>query len=139
MMEHRLGRRVPVRIPVGLRLSNRAQTTGTALDLGRGGMFVRTAAEAPANCCLDVLMRLPETEGEAVVRVPAMVIHRSKTGLGLMFRELDSRSAAVVAQLMLDAQQRGSYGRLVAAGFAGNSSGRAAVADAFDTLLRGQQ
>jgi hypothetical protein len=104
MMEHRQGRRIAARTQVWLQFRDRAVTAATASNIGRGGMFVRTSQRPDANCCLEVLVELPDDRGETAVPVPAMVVHRSRHGVGLMFRELDPQAAKVVECLLRDVE-----------------------------------
>jgi len=100
MIDHRLGQRVDIRIPVRLRLPNGIQSAGLALDIGWGGMLVRTSAPLPSNGCLDVHMTLRTAEREHRVRLPGLIVHRSEEGVGLMFRRLNGEAAEVLSWLL---------------------------------------
>jgi hypothetical protein len=104
MMEHRLGRRIPVRIPVWLRFPDGDVCAATAVDISRGGMFVRSPARPDRNSCLRLIMKLPERLQESPVEIPAMVVHRSDGGFGLMFREIEGPVARMLDRLVLQSR-----------------------------------
>jgi hypothetical protein len=100
MIDHRLGQRVDIRIPVRLRLPDGIQCAGLALNVGWGGVYVRTSAPLPSNGCLDVHMTLRTAEREHRVRMPGLIVHRSEDGVGLMFRRLDGEATEALSWLL---------------------------------------
>lgn len=100
MIDHRLGQRVDIQIPVRLRLPDGTQCVGLAQNVGWGGMFIRTSAPLPGSGCLDVHMTLRTAEREHRVRLPGLIVHQSNVGVGLMFRALDDHATDVVSWLM---------------------------------------
>ncbi|MCU0836086.1 MAG: PilZ domain-containing protein [Chromatiaceae bacterium] len=100
MIDHRLGQRVDVRIPVRLRLPDGIQCAGLALNVGWGGIYVRTSAPLPSTGCLDVHMTLRTVEREHRVRMPGLIVHRSADGVGLMFRRLDGEATEALSWLL---------------------------------------
>lgn len=99
MMEHRLDRRVPLRIPVRLRFQDGTVGFGTALNISRGGIYVRTAAPWRSGC-VDVRLTVSTASGERTALMPGLIVHGNGEGIGLMFRQLDQRSEAVVSWLV---------------------------------------
>lgn len=99
MMEHRLDRRVPLSIPVRLRFQDGTAGFGMALNISRGGIYVKTAAPW-RNGCVDVRMTVSTPSGERTALMPGLIVHGGAAGIGLMFRQLDQRSEAVVSWLL---------------------------------------
>ena len=99
MMEHRLDRRVPMSIPVRLRVQDGTVGFGVALNISRGGIYVRTAAPWRSGC-LDVRMRVMMPTGARTALLPGLIVHANGEGIGLMFRQLDWRSESVVTWLV---------------------------------------
>lgn len=99
MMEHRLDRRVPMSIPVRLRVQDGTVGFGVALNISRGGIYVRTAAPWRSGC-VDVRMRVVMPNGARTALLPGLIVHANGDGIGLMFRELDWRSESMVNWLV---------------------------------------
>jgi hypothetical protein len=102
MVEHRLDRRVEIRIPVRLCFQDGTLGWGLATDIGREGIFVKTSARSrhPGNGCVDVSMTVATPGGERRVLLPAAVIHASARGFGAMFLALDLPAKEVVFWLL---------------------------------------
>lgn len=100
MIDHRLGQRVDIRIPVRLRLPDGIQCAGLALNVSWGGIYVRTSAPLPSTGCLDVHITLRTAEREHRVRMPGLIVHRSEDGVGLMFRRLDGEATEALSWLL---------------------------------------
>lgn len=88
-MEHRLGARRAVRMPVVLYPHSDAPVLAHTSEVSISGMFV----EAPVTLLashevLDVEMNLPADAGIRTFRWQAMVIRKTATGAGLMFDRL---------------------------------------------------
>ena len=99
MMDHRLDRRVPMKIPVRLRFQEGTVGFGVALNISRGGIYVRTAAPWRSGC-VDVRMRVVMPTGARTVLLPGLIVHANGEGIGLMFRQLDWRCESVVTWLV---------------------------------------
>lgn len=99
MMEHRMGHRVPIHIPVRLHFRDGAFGQGIAVNINRGGVFVRCAPQTRLTGCVDLRMRVPTGSSERIVLIPALVVHRGNDGIGLMFRRLDRDAERVVERL----------------------------------------
>lgn len=100
MINHRLGQRVDISIPVRMRLPDASQCVGLALNVGWGGIFVRTSAPLPSAGCIDVFMTLRAADRAHRVRMPGLIVHQSNAGVGLMFRRLDGEAAEVLSWLL---------------------------------------
>ena len=102
MMDHRLGRRRSISIPVRLEFRDGTSGWGIATDIGQGGLFVKTVASPrrAVNGCLDVSMTVAMPGGERSVRLPAAIVHASECGFGAMFRAIDRGAERVVAWLL---------------------------------------
>lgn len=94
-MEHRLGKRLSVTLPVELRFQDRPRESGVVLNIGRGGMFVEVPQRAiePQRVidqdCLEVCLLLDPPYAARGLLFSTMIVHRFGTGLGLMFCDLD--------------------------------------------------
>jgi hypothetical protein len=102
MMEHRLGRRVAIGIPVHIDFQDGTSGWGLATDIGRGGLHVRTVVRPlrDRNGCVDLHMTLALPGGQRTVLLPAAVVHRGPRGFGVMFRGLDQGAEEAVAWLL---------------------------------------
>ena len=100
MIDHRLGQRLDISIPVRMRLPDASQCAGLALNVGWGGIFVRTSAPLPSAGCIDVFMTLRSADREHRVRMPGLIVHQSHAGVGLMFRRLDGEAGEVLSWLL---------------------------------------
>lgn len=99
MMEHRLDRRVSLSLPVRLRFQDGTVGFGVALNVSRGGIYVKTAAPW-RNGCVDVRLTVSMPSGERTALMPGLIVHGSAEGIGLMFRQLDQRADAIVTWLV---------------------------------------
>jgi len=99
MMEHRMGRRVPLNIPVRIRFQDGTAGFGLATNVSLGGIFVQTAAPWRSGC-VDVRMTVPTPRGETTVLIHGLVVHAGAGGIGLMFRQLDQRTEDVLSWLL---------------------------------------
>lgn len=99
MREHRSGRRVEIAIPVRLHFADGTFGLGLAMNVGWGGMFIRTSQRLQRSGSLEVEVTVPTAVGEHTVVMPALVAHRETGGIGVVFRQLDERAMRVVAWL----------------------------------------
>jgi hypothetical protein len=102
MMEHRLGRRLVIDVPVRVDFQDGTSGWGLATDIGQGGLYVSTAArpQRDGNGCVDVHMTVAMPAGERSVLLRAAVVHRGDRGFGVMFRRLDRGAETLVAWLL---------------------------------------
>lgn len=85
-VEHRCAYRQPVRLQAFLRSSARGRLPARIVNLSGGGLYVELERDdpPPAICAMvDVVVSTPG--GADSFRWPAMVVHRSERGVGLMF------------------------------------------------------
>lgn len=98
-MEHRLDRRVALNTPVRLRFQDGTVGFGVALNISRGGIYIKTAAPWRSGC-VDVRMTVSTAKGERTALLPGLIVHGSGEGIGLMFRRLDQCSEWIVSWLV---------------------------------------
>jgi uncharacterized protein (TIGR02266 family) len=104
--------RVQVSTPVTI-FMNKNETRARALNVSRGGMFVRTELPLPTRSEWRVRFHLPETSGD--LTPTAMVVWRADEraptgpGLGMRFVELDGRAARVIDEFVYE-RTPASYG-----------------------------
>jgi hypothetical protein len=100
-MDHRLGQRVDMTLPVRLRFQDQTNHSGFTVNVGRGGMFVETRTPVPACGCVEVQIVLDLSAGCEDLLLSAFVVHRCENGLGLMFRDLDASNWQTIENLLL--------------------------------------
>ncbi|MDT8384124.1 MAG: PilZ domain-containing protein [Gammaproteobacteria bacterium] len=112
-MEHRWSDRISSVLEVSLFHNNIPVVACKTANISAHGMFVRTGPVAYArNSVLEVEFSPDKSsagEDDAgrkrrakKYRIPAYVIHQSKEGLGLMFRDDDSDAVSVMNAVMRD-------------------------------------
>jgi hypothetical protein len=91
-MEHRWGPRVPVDIDVHL---ERAAPGGSPLsgsghvrDISVSGAFVETDLQIPLQAALRITFEAPSPEPVASQSLPAFVMRKDSTGVGIEWSEL---------------------------------------------------
>lgn len=99
-MDHRLGQRVNVTLPVQLRFQDHTNNSGFTVNIGRGGMFVETATGASGQGCVDVQISVDTPDGNENVLLSAFVVHRFGNGLGLMFCDFDASAWQPIVDLL---------------------------------------
>ena len=88
-MEHRCSVRKPLEVQLLLYKHGLPVHSGVSRDLGLGGVFVKTGTyEWRKNEYLEVEFK--DVEGRAGMRLPAVVVHHSSQGAGLMFDGIDN-------------------------------------------------
>jgi hypothetical protein len=93
-MEHRLGVRRPIHAAVLLYPPAGAPVAGRTLEVSISGMFVETAPDTFAqgafadNAVLEVELTMPGSADLRTYRWQAMVIRKTRNGIGLMFDRL---------------------------------------------------
>ena len=100
-MDHRLGQRVDITLPVRLRFQDQTNHSGFTVNVGRGGMFVETRTPVPAHGCVEVQIALDLSTGGQDILLSAFVVHRFGSGLGLMFRDLDASNWQTIENLLI--------------------------------------
>jgi hypothetical protein len=86
-MEHRWGRRVPIDAPVRLVLSRGAVGYGQLRDVSITGAFVQTHFLLPLLSLVDVEPQLVLPGDRRMQRLPACVVRKDSTGVGLEWTE----------------------------------------------------
>jgi len=100
-MEHRCSVRKPVESQVLLYKHGLPIQNGRIRDLGLGGMFVETGARSwRKNESLEI--EFPGGPGQTVLRLSAVVVHYSSTGVGLMFDAVSGAQRHVLRGLLFD-------------------------------------
>lgn len=112
IIDHRLGRRVPLRIPVRIRFQDGTLGLGVAMNLSREGLFVKTAAPWRSGC-IDVRLTLPTPRGERTLLLRGLAVHAAGGGIGLMFRNLDERARGIVSWLVSEGGLKTPRGELI--------------------------
>jgi hypothetical protein len=87
-IEHRLGSRHRVMMLVKVHKNSGRCTAGLLYNLSADGMFVLSEEPPLVNKCVDIEFALSPA-GNMAVTIKGIVVHRRKTGFGLMFREPD--------------------------------------------------
>jgi hypothetical protein len=88
-----------------------ATVYGSTVDLGRGGLFLRTALPMPPGVAVRVTVHLPEL---GAVEAEGHVVHRiapseaDRPGLGVRFDRLTQGDDALAAFLGLGTEPRSS-------------------------------
>lgn len=103
-MEHRWSTRRPVEFDVTIHQTGFSAVPARALNIGLEGMFLKTGrAVCPRNTPLEVEFKLDSRPDAESFRVPALVIHNTCGGMGVMFR-LSSRELRTHLRMLLNAQ-----------------------------------
>ena len=112
MMEHRLGKRRFISMPVELRFEFGRTAPGVVRNISRGGMYVETLAKPGTYTCLEVGMEPPSASGLALLWLPMFVVHCSAAGIGLMmYKDVNSAADAAVERLLHGKRFRASRRR----------------------------
>lgn len=101
MIDHRLGQRHRVRIPVRLHLHNNLQATGQLLDISLDGMFVATAALPGGNGHVVIQVAAAHASGCGPAFFPAQVVHYSEDGFGVMLGTLNTDAQSLLERWLL--------------------------------------
>ncbi|MGD8940326.1 MAG: hypothetical protein PVJ72_13160 [Gammaproteobacteria bacterium] len=93
-MEHRCNIRLQIAIEVMLYHNGISVISGKSRDVGVEGLFVECGALIyKNNTLLEVEFEVTSITGRQVYRLSAMVVHRSKDGLGLFVRDEESQAS----------------------------------------------
>lgn len=96
-MEHRLGARMPLSVPVWLQRAGELPLPGRMLNVSLSGAYVETSAGYPLLARISIACALGLAERAAASCVAAYVTRVSSDGVGLEWFEF---APAVVRQLM---------------------------------------
>ena len=91
---------VSVEIPVHMHFRGDRVASGTAFNITRVGLLIRTRDACPRSGPVDVLIPVPEPDVEHIVRLPASVGYSGRRVVGLMMRGLDDDREAAVQRLL---------------------------------------
>jgi hypothetical protein len=92
---------VSLRLPARKRFQDGTYCWGLATNIGSGGIFIETATRPSRNRCVDVHLTIPSSvRRRSTILIPALVVHRTEKGVGLMFRELDQKAQEAIAGLL---------------------------------------
>lgn len=83
--EKRSHHRISTNFAIELELANRQITKGTAINIGQGGMLLKSDAGRKISRLDDVLVYLPIHQGQSNYMIPAMVTRVNKNEIGLFF------------------------------------------------------
>ena len=74
---------------------------GKAVNISRDGMFIETMATSLCNHSnIELTLSLPDSS-DVPAQIPAIIIHSSDNGIGIMFRNSEqSNVAAMIHQLI---------------------------------------
>jgi len=87
-------------IPVHLHFRDETIASGTAFNISRVGLLIRTRDAYPRSGPVDVRIPIPGPDAEHIVRLPASVVHSGRRVVGLMLRDLDDEREAAIQRLL---------------------------------------
>jgi len=94
MINHRQGKRIRTFELVEIKSRN-GLSPGLMYNISHDGMYVVSKTIPNLHDSIDICMTSSKNQ-DTCVMIPVMVIHRSKYGFGVLFRELDSNAREVV-------------------------------------------
>lgn len=97
-MEHRWGRRIPMRVPVRLTADSSGPVPGETEDISISGAFVRTTRALPLGGRLEVEILIPGRRGREPELIAAHVTRRTRDGVGIEWCELAPRAVLALLQ-----------------------------------------
>jgi len=90
MKEQRWSQRKPMQMPVRLRYEPVGDIAGTTRDISLEGMYVETrGVRIPPKAQIEVYFTTEDAGGRTEHRLPAVAIHASSEGVGLMLHHVD--------------------------------------------------
>jgi hypothetical protein len=98
-MEHRLGRRVAVDIPVRLNLSFFGAQHGRLINLSLSGGFITTPLELRVLSRLQVFIEMPGLERDEQDSIAAYVARKADHGIGVEWCEFAPVSVAALLRM----------------------------------------
>ena len=94
-MEHRCSVRIASEFQLLMYKHGLPMQMGVCRNLGLGGLFIETSGYQWRN--RDYLeVEIIGNQGQALVRLPAMVVHRSRYGAGLVFGTLSNEQRRIL-------------------------------------------
>ncbi len=100
MMEHRLSKRVAGRLSILVYKRGMPVATGQVRNASRRGVFVSTDYDdVNLNQTLELELCYPEKTGKPLRRLNALVVRKSRNGLGLDFDGGDNNALAITKLL----------------------------------------
>jgi hypothetical protein len=97
-MEHRWGQRIPVDIQVQLRARPRAIGVGRIANLSISGAWIETKSRLPLLAQIQVVVKPSRLGRHRAGSVAAFVTRRSKTGIGVEWRQMAPQHITVLLQ-----------------------------------------
>lgn len=108
-MEHRCSVRRPIGIQLLLYKDGLPVQIGICRNLGLGGLFIETGGyDWRKNECLEV--ELMGYNGKPAMRLPAVVVHYSERGAGLMFDTVSSEQRRILRGWLFSGRHERSTG-----------------------------
>lgn len=104
-MEHRFSSRLTLPLQVALYARGALVTRGVCRDVSRDGMFVFVDPDCLYRNALVEVEIL--TEGRGQLRLPAMVVHCGRDGVGVVFDEVAEPEAIQMLQTYLQSLRGG--------------------------------
>jgi len=109
-MEHRISIRYDVRLTVGIYHRGAWVETCQTKDISSGGMFLHTRpGPIKRNSLIEVTFDKPGIAGVKCYRLPSLVVHGAKGGIGVMFRSQNTDAHAALKQLIVAESESCSY------------------------------
>lgn len=103
-MEHRWSVRKPVDVKVALRRQGASFNWFKTRDLSMEGVFVESGPDSwPEDTFLELEIPLYDNGKQTRHRVPVVVVHRSREGMGLMFCVFDQSLFKAIEYLLYEA------------------------------------
>jgi hypothetical protein len=98
-IDHRQGNRRRTLALVEIRCGDDQWAAGLVHNISPDGMFVVTESVPAVNSCVDINVVLCMA-ADVPLRLAGLVVHRSSSGFGMMFGELDGGARAFVEKCL---------------------------------------
>ena len=109
-MEHRCNVRHPVSLDTVIRSRTGDRIPGRIKNISLGGVFIEAGLQRPAlNTRVELSFSLPLNGGSHPCRIAAMVVQRTRRGVGLMFEDLSPETRAALKALLDAGASRPAY------------------------------
>ncbi len=89
--------RVPLSVDITCEVSGGAPILGRSRDISVGGMFIESEAQVTFGTQVNIVLRLPNTKGDA--RLPAVIRWIKPGGFGVQFGLLGARETHAISEL----------------------------------------
>lgn len=111
MREQRWSQRKPLHMPVRLHYDPVGDIEGTTRDISLEGMFVETGGiRIPPKSQIEVCFETEDNGRRVEHRVPAVAIHGSSDGVGLMLHHVDYENFYALRRLITSGETDGRQG-----------------------------